>query len=152
MSDSSVHAPVVERVLVGLDGSEESRIAGEWALMIARETGAELIAFHAVGLLDVWPDGDGPAPAESHAHVRQQLTDWAQPLRDRGADVREALADGPPTDTMLRYATSVDAHLIVVGSRGLGDTPIGALGSTSSHLVQSATVPVLVVPHAATRR
>jgi len=137
---------MIERILVGLDGSPESARAAEWALSLAAGLRAELIAFHAVGLLDVWPQSDDEQPNRNdHVRIQHALEDWTRPLLERGVQVRQELADGPPTGAILRAATSLDAQLIVVGCRGIGNTRVGALGSTSAHLVESSTIPVLVI-------
>src|SRR3954447_9028737 len=87
-------APVIERILVGLDGSMESASAAEWALALADALGAdalgaELIAFHAVGLLDVWPtEADADVHHNDHTTIRRALDEWSHPLVDRGVRVR----------------------------------------------------------------
>ena len=41
-------AALIERILVNLDGSEESMTAAEYAVLLARQTGAELTAAYVV--------------------------------------------------------------------------------------------------------
>jgi len=143
---SQTVVPAVERILVGLDGSVESALAAEWALSLAKAVGAELIAFHAVCLLDVWPQrDDDEVHHNDHSAIQSALDGWTRPLLDRGVEVRQSLADGPPTLAILRTAAALDAQLIVVGCRGIGTTSAGALGSTSAHLVETSNIPVLVV-------
>ena len=52
----------IQRILVGVDGSDNGRHARDWALLLARQSGAELIALHAIGLLAHLGAGP-PAPS-----------------------------------------------------------------------------------------
>jgi nucleotide-binding universal stress UspA family protein len=56
---------------------------------------------------------------------------------------------GKPVEGLRERALDVDASMIVVGSRGRGPWRAAALGSVSSALTATATVPVLVVPPSA---
>ena len=134
-------------ILVGLDGSEPSRRAAEHAVVLAEMCHAELIGVHAVGLLDVWPDADGPTPRHPHDHVRMLMeTEWSAPLRESSAAWRLELRDGLPVETMLDATRDFHVDLVVVGTRGSGGSAVGLLGSTSAKIVERSPVPVLVVP------
>lgn len=139
----------IRLIVVGLDGSAESMRAADLAVVIAETFAAEVVAVHATGLLDVWPAvSDVPPKRNSHARVRKLMeTVWSEPLKHRHVRWRLELRDGPPADTMLTFATEQNADLIVVGSRGSGDSAAGALGSTSVKLVERSHIPVLVVPN-----
>lgn len=64
----------------------------------------------------------------------------------------EILADSSIAEAILRLASEHGANLIIVGSRGVGAVRRATLGSVSHHLVTHASVPVLVVPPAASNR
>jgi nucleotide-binding universal stress UspA family protein len=136
----------VRRIVVGLDGSEESHTAASAAAVVAGAFGSEVIGVHATGLLDVWPTSS-TTDRNSHVHVRELLHGaWSEPLRTSGVRLRLELRDGPPADVLLAIADEVDADLLVVGNRGAGDTPLGELGSTSGKVVRRCHRAVLVVP------
>jgi nucleotide-binding universal stress UspA family protein len=137
----------LRRILVGVDGSDNGRRALEWAMLLARQSGAEVIAIHAIGLLA--HIGPGPAvPSQAHLQELQQAfeTDWCAPLRDSGMAHRLLLVDGAPVQVLLSVATTETIDVVVVGSRGAGGFPELLLGSTSHQLAQHATCPVLIVP------
>jgi nucleotide-binding universal stress UspA family protein len=147
------HAPGREmtarlrRILVGVDGSDNGRRALEWAILLARQSRAEVLAVHAIGLLAHL----GPGPAvPSHAHLQELRyafeTEWCAPLRQSEIAYRLLLVDGAPVHVLLSVATSETIDVIVVGSRGAGGFPELLLGSTSHQLAQHATCPVLIVP------
>ena len=127
---------VVSRILVGVDPSDASRRALEWAAALARAIDAEVVAIHATGMLER-RDRD-----ELAARFEQE---WCAPLETAPVRNRRLLVDGPPPLAMLRIADQEDVDLIVVGTRGMTAEPAQILGSTSRHLVEHATVPVTVL-------
>jgi len=142
----------LNRIVVGIDGSENSARAAAWAAALAAVVGAEVIAVHAAGLLAHLAPGV-TVPAATHKeelrHVFEET--WCAPLNDAGVCYRTRLEDGPPTMAVLRVADDQDADLVVLGTRGMGGAPGLLLGSTSHQVVQLAQRPVVVVPLAQAR-
>jgi nucleotide-binding universal stress UspA family protein len=138
---------VIERILVGIDGSKNAVRALDWAMLLARPFNAELVAVHAVGLLAHL--GDGP-PVPSHQHLEELRhafeTEWCAPLLDSGIEHRLLLVDGAPVPILLSVAGRERSNVIVVGSRGAGGFDELLLGSTSLQLAEHASCPVLIVP------
>lgn len=149
----------IRRIVVGVDGSDGAARAVAWSARLARATGAEVVAAHAIespALLDGFPLVTGTIPTESwdvalkewREHTRELLDQrWCRPLAD--ADVRyrgELIAGGP--EALIEFAGSEEADVIVVGRRGRGGFAELVLGSFSHHLVHHSHTPVLVVPSA----
>jgi nucleotide-binding universal stress UspA family protein len=126
----------VSRILVGVDGSDASRRALEWAAALARPLDAEVIAVHATGMLERL-DGDAV-----DSRFEQE---WCAPLDDPPVRNRRLMVDGPPPLVMLRVAEQEAVDLIVVGTRRMGEEAAQILGSTSRHLVEHSRVPVTVL-------
>jgi nucleotide-binding universal stress UspA family protein len=137
----------VERIVVGIDGSDSARRALEWAITFAGQFAAEVIAVHAVGLLTRLGDGTS-VPSQAHlAELRRAFeTEWCQPLAASGISYRLVYQDGPPVPVLLTVADTEAADLIVVGSRGTGGFPELRLGSTSHQVAEHSGRPVLIVP------
>ena len=130
-------------ILVGVDGSDESRAAHAWACGLAELAGAEVVSIHALGLLE---DLDGEkVPAQAHrAEIERRFTtEWSPSVRD--VIVRREIRDGNPVDVLLRASVETDADIIVVGNRGVGGFPSELLGSTSSQIAQRADRPVTIM-------
>jgi nucleotide-binding universal stress UspA family protein len=141
----------MERIVVGIDGSDGSRTALQWAGAEARRRGATLevvlaweypagmvYASHG-SFLPPEPDMEGAAVAT----LQKLLADEGL-ASDDGVDLRESVVHDAPAPALLH--ASQDADLLVVGSRGQGAFVGMLLGSVSQHCVTHATCPVVVVP------
>lgn len=136
----------IDRIVVGIDGSQNSDRAAEVAADLAELSGAEIIAVHAIGLLEDLTKA-GLAPAERRLEVLRQLeTGWTDPLRRTGIPVRCEIRDGHPVDALLSVIDEVEADLLVVGSRGLSTFPTQLLGSTSAQVARLTPCPMVLVP------
>jgi nucleotide-binding universal stress UspA family protein len=143
----------VRTIVLGIDGSGNSLDAVRWTTRLATALGAEVVAVHALGLLDQL-EPDGPqVPTQPHRDeiAAKARGDWITPLAEAGVPHRCVLHDGNPVDVVLHVIDEVDADLVVLGSRGVGGSPALLLGSTSSQVAQQAPCPVTIVP-AADRR
>jgi nucleotide-binding universal stress UspA family protein len=137
----------VRRILVGVDGSDNSRHALAWAVAVARAFGAEVVAVHAVGLLTHLDPGP-PVPSQGHREdIRRAFHhEWSAELDGSGVSHQRIILDGSPVPALLAAADERAVDLIVVGTRGRGGFPEVLLGSTSHQLAQHAHRPVLIVP------
>lgn len=142
----------ITRILVGVDGSPDAVAALAWATSLGVALDAEVIAVHAVGLLEHLSSDGEPVAAAPHREELERVfrDDWTAALDADGVRGRRLLRDGPPAMVLLRVADEEDVDLIVVGSRGVGGFPELQLGSTSTQVVQHARVPVMVLPRSAT--
>lgn len=135
-------------IIVGIDGSEPARAALAFASDLGRRLGDEVVAVHALGMLERRPDGSIVPAEEVRDEVTRHFSEtWCPEVVGADAPVRVVVEDGPPVLVLLRLAARENASLVVVGSRGLGGAPGLLLGSTSHQLSQVCPVPVLIVPH-----
>ncbi len=137
----------LDRILVAVDGSSNAADALRWAAALAQQAGAEVVAVHALGLLEHGP-GSAPSPAlPRRDEIRTRFEhDWCAPLDATEVRSRRLLVDGPAAAVVLRVAEDEDVDLIVVGCRGHAAVPARLLGSTSTTVAQESTRPVAVVP------
>jgi nucleotide-binding universal stress UspA family protein len=142
----------LDRIVAGVDGSPNSVAALEWGVGLAELVGAELVAVHALGLLERLDD-DTLVPANPHRDeiVRRFENVWCAPLARSQVTSRRVVRDGPPLMVLLAMAEEEHADAVLVGSRGLGGHPGLLLGSTSTQVAQHARCPVLIVPAAVAR-
>lgn len=147
----SNEAPGTGRIVVGVDGSDASRDALAWAGRQAELTGDSLqviMTWHvptaAYGVPVPLPtDYDFVTDSE---HELAKVID--EVLGDHaGIRVSPVVMEGHPATRLIE--ASVDADLLVVGSRGHGAFTGMLLGSVSEHCVSHASCPVVVVRHSA---
>lgn len=136
-------------VLVGVDGSESSRGALDFAFEEAAIRKSPLTVARA------WrhPLNDAPAfhtpfpPSDEDYRVEQEevlsesLAGWGEKYTD--VAVYREVFHGHPAHTLLKAATKAD--LVVVGSHGHGGFGLPRLGSVSDALVRQAPCPVAVI-------
>ena len=134
------------RIVVGIDGSTTSQEALRWATGLGEALGAEVVAIHALGLLDRWHDPDASARSWRRTLCALVERTWCAPFARSPGHHRVEVRDGDPVEVLLAAVEDEHADLLVVGSRGVGGRPELALGSTSLHVLRAARVPVLVVP------
>jgi nucleotide-binding universal stress UspA family protein len=133
-------------VVVGVDGSANSRRALAVAAGLASATGAEVVAVHALGLLATLHGERVPA-SEHRSEIEVTMREeWCAPLADAAIRWRCMVADGNPAEVLLHTAHDESASLVVVGSRGVGGHPDLMLGSTSHQVIQHTPCPAVVVP------
>jgi nucleotide-binding universal stress UspA family protein len=135
-------------VIVGVDGSEESLQAVEWAALEARRHSSPL---RIVSAPDVMPRMHAchVSPAEIAAALRGIAARALAAAVTRAEEVAPGLpADtgllsGPPAVAVAESGT--DASMLVVGARGAGGFAAMMLGSVSRYVAAWAPCPVVVV-------
>ena len=140
-------------IVVGVDGSEGSKRALQWAVDEARLRGARLTLVRAwypsaslygfgFGLIDAEAVGDLRILAQKQLdEIRAENADLLE-----GIDVECRVVEDLPANALL--AAARDADLLVVGTRGHGGFAGLLLGSVSAHCAHHTPCPLVIVPPA----
>ena len=137
----------MDRIVVGVDGSEESVDALRFALDETRLHGARLQIvnawrFPALTMLPVAPPP--PTPQELDQAAREVID---RALTDAGGagtvNVELVAVEGHPVEALVDAAQGAD--LLVVAARGLGGFRSTLLGSVSQQCALHAPCPVVIV-------
>ena len=139
-------------VLVPPDGSDTVSETLDHAIDLARNHDATIHALYVVDSRIVAAADDGTRSdlegtleregAEAVAAVERRA-------RSEGLDAVTAVRPGTPSRVIREYAEEADVDIVVIGTTG--KTPrekVTSLGSVSERVVDSASVPVLVVRNA----
>ena len=136
----------MQKIVVGIDGSESSKKALRWAVDNGGK--AEIVAVHAYDVFLPAPDATPGLPpdlvglaAEIHEGAIGLVTSVVEAVAGRDATVTATAVEGPPVDVLME--TAADGDLLVVGSHGAGLGEL-LLGSVSLECVERASGPVLI--------
>jgi nucleotide-binding universal stress UspA family protein len=136
---------LAHRIVVGLDGSDCSRRALDWALEQAQLTASTIdavVAWEWAPQYGVYPYGPDDATVEKGA---RELLDreLARLPAKHASTVHGRLSHGHPAKVLLDASVGSDA--LVVGNHRAGTATGRLLGSVSQKVARHATVPVVVV-------
>ena len=138
----TTHAP--RPVVVGIDGSNHSTRALDWAITEASGRSVPLHVLHALDTgVTVWsPMMVTPTDLGDHLGLLEAALEH---VRTVAPDllVTSAITSGPASVALEN--ASADADTLVLGARGRGVVGSILLGSTSLHVVGHARCPVVVV-------
>jgi len=150
-----VTAPTTHRfktIVVGFDGSDYSQRAVDVAAQLLDPDGTvHLVTAHdpvpirQLGATFADVPTDLQRSVDFIATERAQINAASDALANASVDNTPHLLEGEPADTILRFAESVDADLVVVGSRGLGRASQVLRGSVSTKIAHKSPIDFLVI-------
>ncbi|MFN3567809.1 MAG: universal stress protein [Caldimicrobium sp.] len=141
--------PIYEKILVGIDGSEESFNALKNALFLGKQLKAEVFVQYVIpvssevssalslfiGMKDLFKKG-----AESILKKAQSIAE------EEGISVNLLLEEGDPSNKIVDMVYAKDIGLLVMGKSGKGGFEKALLGSTASRVIGLSPVDVLIIP------
>ncbi len=137
------------RILVPLDGSGFAEAALPHAHALAVNAGAELALLRVV--LPPRAEYQTPEPLrlqavylDTEADALAYLDSVAADLRAAGLRVTVEVCTGPVVETILDYAESIHADLIVMSTHGRSGMARWFIGSVADKVVRAARLPVLL--------
>lgn len=138
-------------IVVGVDGSDESKLALRWALDEARLRGAKLRCIHVwhypamvgtEGLPLVAGEFFDAVRDDARALLAGAVSEVAGEAG--GVEIETSIEQGPAASALVVAAEGAD--LLVLGSRGRGGFSGLLLGSVSQQCAHHALCPVVIVP------
>ena len=140
-------------LLVGIDGSQCSQRALDYAAARAKDNNARLFVVHVIE----WSPFSFNTPMENEVrHKRREdelaraqeqiINPLVRELRDQGINAQGLIRHGHAAETISQLAAEVGATNIVIGRKGASSIKTHLFGSVPSMLVQIADKPVTVVP------
>jgi nucleotide-binding universal stress UspA family protein len=145
--------PILNRVLLPLDGSEVGEAAVPYVQELMGRLGSEVILLgvvppgkhiRTVGGLDyvLYPEQD---LEQVKAEAREHLDKVYQQLKGKKGKVRVELRAGDIAREIIDYAKKTRASLIAISSHGHSGIAEWVFGSIAHKIVQTSKTPVLVV-------
>ncbi|MDP1805193.1 MAG: universal stress protein [Acidimicrobiales bacterium] len=141
----------MQRIVVGIDGSQGARRALEWAVAEATLRDAHVVVVHAwlepaaVAVGSVITAG-GVEPEVFEDAAWRTVTELLAAVDTTGLPqgVETQVVAGAPARALIDASEGAD--LVVVGSRGHGGFTGLLLGSVSQQVAHHATCPVVIIP------
>ena len=140
----------VRTIVVALDESDVTPWVIQWASLLARRFGANVVAVHVVHRFLHGPTLIAASPSERQRAEEQLRHGAEQWLREQvpAADVQRWMVDVAFGDAGLAILSAVDryeADLLVIGRHGARRASGGFLGSVAEFLLRNGTGSVLAV-------
>lgn len=146
-------------ILVPTDFSPRSLIALDQAVIIAKKTKSEIMLLYVIhtdnktfGFISELFTAEENVLI--HDKVEKQI--WAQldqlidSKKDAGVVVKAMISKGKAYDKVIEVSKSLDAQFIIIGSNSAElNEHIGFIGSNTSRIIRSSSVPVLTVSNIA---
>ena len=138
---------------MGIDNSECSNRALQYAAEQAEQSNAQLIVAHVIE----WSPYLFNTPQENEVRHQRREAELARAsseivdpvvaeLSDRGIIVRGAIRHGHAAETLAELATEFDASGIIIGKTGSSRIRTQLFGSVANTLVQVSSTPITIVP------
>ena len=139
----------LERIVCAVDFSKRSASELEYAVSIGERAGARLTVLHVIDLPPEVPQLRLGGLAEYRAARFEQARGWmaelVTPALHARCPIDELLLVGTPSREIVRTAAEQHADLVIMGVQGRGALDVMFFGSTTNHVIQRATCPVLTV-------
>jgi nucleotide-binding universal stress UspA family protein len=149
------------KILITVDGSEQSMDAADYAIVMAKkeDNNAQLIALHVLFSQTGYAYSTNMFGLVTPSSINELLEDakheaqqWFDKIKEklyenRDIQLKTEVVVSPTSvvSAIVDYAERENVDLIVIGSRGRSGFKKMLLGSTASGVVTYATCPVLVV-------
>jgi len=143
---------MMKKILLMVDGSENSLRAKEYASYLAGLTRSTVDVLYVVNMGGEFAALNPVAGGYIPEQVAEELKVAGEEiLRDASigfgitTKVTTHLGFGTPTEVALTFCEENKPDILIMGSRGMGTFKGLVLGSVSSYLVSNAPCPVLVI-------
>jgi len=146
---------MIKKILVPTDGSARAERAADFAIALAKTTGASLVFLNVID--EVPPayayelESGAPIDVTAIDDMRRKYGEESVTrLKDKAVADRitatTSVVEGHPWKEILAQAESQGADHIVIGSHGRRALAAAVLGNVAVNVIHGATVPVTVIP------
>ena len=136
----------IKKILVPLDGSQNSMRGLNEAIYFARQCHATITGLYVIPLSK--PETNSQISyIEKHLLVNASkfMSKAKKRAAQNGIDFSDELIYGDEGEKIINYANSKKFDIIVIGSRGMSSIKETFLGSTSNYVLHKSKIPVLIV-------
>lgn len=147
----------IARILVPVDGSDNSIAAANYALNLAQKYQSQVIVVYVVnidqylqslGLYRLsYPDAVKKKIEEAKVEAQKWFVELTRSAEQKNVRIKAEVIDTPLSvvASIVNYADREKADMIVIGTRGRSGITKMLLGSIASGVVTYSPIPVLVI-------
>ncbi len=135
----------IKKILVPLDGSENSNRGLDAAIYHAQQSEANIVG------ITVTPPGETTfsyAPTYTEQDVvnaKKILNDAEKVAEKHNISFNQKILHGNTSKEIVKFAEDNNFDLIAIGARGIGSVEEAFLGSVSNYISHKSKVPVLLI-------
>ncbi len=136
----------MKKILVPIDGSQNSLEALKCAIDMADKYGSQIILVNAqkpATFERSIPVDENPDILKEHA--KEVIDKGMEVLKDSSVNVKTEAVVGDPAEQILYLVDREDADLIVMGSHGASGMRRFLIGSVSNKVLQHSPKPVMII-------
>ncbi len=140
----------ITHILLPVDGSSYSRDATEYAVYLAKLSGARVTVVccyeWSSNLYEVTQSAIDELKDKLRKNSEQIIAEAAVKLKEAGIDHEAKIVSGAPGIVLTKMIKSKEFDLVVMGSHGHSDIGGLFLGSVTHKVLNKIYCPVLIVP------
>lgn len=140
---------IIKKILVPLDGSDNSFRALDAAISLAKQAGSKIVGFYAINILPM-AEAQMFAPTfqmDEKKYAVRVLERAGSACERQNVGFSRVIEIGSPGYVIEKFIKNKKnkIDLVVMGSRGMGAVKEIFLGSVSNYVLHKSPVPVLIV-------
>ncbi len=137
----------IPSILVPIDFSDQSAIALEQSLPLAKISNSKVVLLHVLRVSKTWL---GIFSSEEQYELKDKITKRLQDMASEAASrsgvvVQSMVRDGKLLETILQVSSELKTHLIVVGTHPSNNFRQKLMGHNAYRLVKESECPVLTI-------
>ncbi|KUO51202.1 MAG: hypothetical protein APF76_17080 [Desulfitibacter sp. BRH_c19] len=139
------------KILLAVDGSENSQRAAEKALEFANQLPVKITVISVLtdfipSILELSKKKYYENLVESHKRHNEDILDrYKNFFKENNVEAEVLSRFGPPVEEICKEAEKGQYSFLIIGSRGLSNLKKTVMGSVSYNIVHCASIPVMVV-------
>ncbi|MBI3801882.1 MAG: universal stress protein [Deltaproteobacteria bacterium] len=141
---------MVQRILVGLDGSPLAETILPYVGILAKGVGADVTLLHVVHIPEEVQEGDRyqsvqPLIQQANLQAQDYLSRVTQQLTDAGLKVESQVTTGDTAAEIVRYAQEKGMELIALATHGRSGLQRWFHGSVTEKVLHTTQTPLLLI-------
>jgi len=135
----------IKKILVALDGSENSVRGLDAAIFQAQKNDAEVTGVYVISNVPEMFENRPPNSPVGQKEADKIMTEAKKHSSENNVKFQEKVIHGSAGKDIVKFAEDNNFDLITIGSRGIGSVKEAFLGSVSHYVSHKAKTPVLIV-------